>query len=142
MAYQKFSNFVEKLNADLNNKVMANIIDSNLMDRKCNCNRKPKLDDGRCHYDGDCRKSMVVYELKCNVTGKNYIGKTQDYLKARTQQHVTDVWKVIESGSRKYGTNWTGSGGYARVDASEQGGLRSCLTQVDLHSLSQVVQLR
>ena len=48
MAYQKFSNFGEKLNADLNNKVMANIIDFDLMDRKCNYNKKSKLDDGRC----------------------------------------------------------------------------------------------
>ena len=117
MAYQKFSNFGEKLNADLNNKVMANIIDFDLMDRKCNCNKKSKLDDGRCHYDGDCRKSMVVYDARCEVTGKSYVGKTQDYLKTRTQQHVTDVWKTIESGRRKYGPNWTGSGGYARADA-------------------------
>ena len=91
---------------------MANIIDFDLMDRKCNCNKKSKLDDGRCHYDGDCRKSMVVYDALCKVTGKSYVGKTQDYLKARTQQHITDVWKVIESGLRKYGPNWTGSGGY------------------------------
>ena len=76
---------------------MANIIDFDLMDRKCNCNKKSKLDDERCHYDGDCRKSMVVYEALCNmITGKSYVGKTQDYLKARTQQHITDVWKVID----------------------------------------------
>ena len=117
MAYQKFTNFGEKLNADLNNKVMAKIIDSELMDRKCNCNSKSKLDDGRCFYDGNCRRSMVVYCLKCNITGKVYIGKTQVYLKKRTQQHITDVWKVIESGVTKFGLNWTGSGGYAKADA-------------------------
>ena len=43
MAYQTFSNFGEKLNADLNNKVMANIIDFDLMDRKCNCNESLNL---------------------------------------------------------------------------------------------------
>lgn len=55
---------------------------------------------------------MVVYELKCKVTGKSYIGKTQDYLIKRTQQHV-DVWKVIESGRAKYGHG----GGYKGADA-------------------------
>ena len=61
---------------------------------------------------------MVVYELKCRVTGKSYIGKTQDYLKKRTQQHATDVWKVFESGRAKYGHDeLRGSGGYKGADA-------------------------
>ena len=61
---------------------------------------------------------MVVYELKCTVTGKSYIGKTQLYLKERTRQHNAQVWKVIESGRAKYGHDkWRGSGGFAAADA-------------------------
>ena len=35
----------------------------------------------------------------------------------RTKQHVTDVWKVIETGRSKHGENWYGSGGYHKADA-------------------------
>jgi len=97
IAYSKHTNFGEKLNGDLNNKVMKGIMDSELADRPCNCNIKSLLPNGKCMYGGNCRKSMVVYELNCGVTGKSYIGKTQDYLKKRTQQHATDVWKVRHS---------------------------------------------
>jgi len=118
IAYSKHTNFGEKLNGDLNNKVMKGIMDSELADRPCNCNIKSLLPNGKCMYGGNCRKSMVVYELNCGVTGKSYIGKTQDYLKKRTQQHATDVWKVIESGRAKYGHDkWRGSGGYKGADA-------------------------
>ena len=62
---------------------------------------------------------MVVYELKCRVTGKSYIGKTQDYLKKRTKQHATDVWKVIESGRAKYGHDeWRQMEGKRRIQGS------------------------
>ena len=60
---------------------------------------------------------MVVYELKCILTGKSYIGKTQRHLKKRTNEHIADIWKVIESGRKNFGEHWTGNGGYARSDA-------------------------
>ena len=88
---------------------MKNIMYSELADRPCNCNVKSLLPNGKCMYGRKCTTSMVVYELKCKVTGKSYIGKTQDYLIKRTQQHV-DVWKVIESGRAKYGHDDNGGG--------------------------------
>ena len=72
---------------------------------------------GRCTYDVKYRQGMVIYELKSKETGKSHIGKTQLYLKDQTKQHVNDVWKVIKSGRVKFGPNWYGSRGYARVDA-------------------------
>jgi hypothetical protein len=60
---------------------------------------------------------MVVYDLECKLCNSHYVGKTQQYLKERTQEHFGDVWKVIETGREKYGPNWRGSGGYARADA-------------------------
>ena len=39
------------------------------------------LEDGKCMYEGLCRRSIVVYEYKCITTGKSYIGKTQCHLK-------------------------------------------------------------
>ena len=32
-------------------------------------------------------------------------------------QHISDVWKIIETGRRKFGDNWYGSGGYAKADS-------------------------
>ncbi len=84
---------------------MGNIIDQEYNNRKCNCNVRSKMKDGRCMYDGKYRRGMVAYELKCKITGKSYIGKTQLYLKDRTKQHVNDIWKVIESGRKKFGPN-------------------------------------
>ena len=34
---------------------------------------------------------MVVYKLKCEVTGKSYIGKTRENLKKITQQQYTSL---------------------------------------------------
>ena len=59
----------------------------------------------------------MVYKDECLVTGKAYYGKTQQYLKKRTMQHVHDVWKVIETGTKKDGPNWHGSGGYSKADS-------------------------
>ena len=75
------------------------------------------MEDGKYMYEGICNMSIVDYELKCVTTGKSYIGKTQNYLKSRTQQYIGDVWKVIESGNKKFGPNWQGTGGFTRADA-------------------------
>src|SRR5210317_2343524 len=61
--------------------------------------------------------NKIVYKLYCCLTGKTFYGKTQQYFKKRTMQHVQDVWKVIESGRKKYGPDWYGSGGYAKADS-------------------------
>ena len=117
MSYSRFSNLGQKLNGDLTGKVMDGIVDENFADRICNCNKQSLLEDGSCMYDGICRKSMVVYELKCKISGKSYIGKTQRHLKTRTKEHINDVWKIIESGRKNFGPNWYGSGGYKGADA-------------------------
>jgi len=56
---------------------MEGIYDENFVDRECNCNAQSLLEDGSDMYNGICRnrKSMVVYDLACKVTGKSYIGK-------------------------------------------------------------------
>ena len=85
--------------------------------RPCNCGRNSKTEDGKCLWNNECRVSFIVYELRCKRTGKSYVGKTQHHFKARTKQHFYDVWKVIESGRKKFGASWYGTGGYARADA-------------------------
>ena len=95
MSYHKFTNLGQKFNSDLQRKAMKGISDLENCDRTCNCNKRSVMEDGRCQYDGNCRKGTVVYELKCLITGKSYIGKTQRYLKIRTKEHVGDIWRVI-----------------------------------------------
>ena len=70
-------------------------------------------------YDKQCQMSMIVYALEDKIRpGYVYIGKTQRYFKTRTAEHFYDVWKVVESGRKKFGKeNWRGSGGYSKADA-------------------------
>ena len=56
-------------------------------------------------YDGNCRKKIVVYDLKCLITLKSNVGKMQRALKTCTKKHIGDIWKVIESGKETFGPN-------------------------------------
>ncbi len=117
MSYHKFSNLGQMFNSDLTGKTMEGIINQELIDRPCNCNKTTLLPNGRCQYDNNCRKAVIVYQLRCKLTGKSYIGKTQRYFKKRTSKHFSDVWKIVESVRAKYRDQWYGSGGYAHADA-------------------------
>ena len=97
MSFHKFANFGELLNSDLNQKLMAGIEDLTHITRECNCNGRSKLDSNKCHYDEKCRHGCVVCSLECKDCDMVCIGKTQRHLKKRTQEHITGVWKVIES---------------------------------------------
>ena len=88
MSYHRFTNLGEMLNSDLSGKVMMNIYDEEGEDRESN--RKPgskcENENGECLHGGDCRKKYVIYKLKDSITGKSYIGKTQQqFLKKREQ---------------------------------------------------------
>ena len=121
MSYSRFTNLGEKLNADVNNKVMKGVFDFKNKDSKCNCTAvysiKDKYGKKACLWDGKCRIATVVYELICKKTGKSYIGKTTQWLKDRTMQHVRDVWKVINAGTKEHGKNWKGNGGFTGADS-------------------------
>ena len=108
MAHMRFPNLAEMLQADLQSKVMKGISDQEYEDRKCNCQARSKVDD-KCLFGDECRKGMVVYALKDTITDKTYYGKTQRYLKERTGEHLTDVWKVVEANNKNQQ--------YARADA-------------------------
>ena len=96
ISYSTFQNLVQKFNADANKKLMDGIYAQGYQNTKCVCCEKSKLDNGKCHYEGFCQRSTLIYELLCLKTGKSYVGKTQKYLRVRTQQHVTSVWKLLE----------------------------------------------
>jgi hypothetical protein len=99
ISYHKFSNLREIFHGDLNRKLMDGIVSRDFMDRPCNCNRASKI-DGKCAYNGECRKMCVVYKATCRVCDESYIGQTQQKLKDQMGQHLNDVKKLITKGIR------------------------------------------
>ena len=97
MANSRYANHGELLEADLPSEVMAGIKDGNMVDEPCNCNAKSLREDKTCLNGGKCRKKMIIYGLKDRNTRKTYYGKTIQHLKIRTQQHFSDIWKIIDS---------------------------------------------
>ena len=95
MANSRFTNLAELLEGDLSKKVMAGIVDENMVDQPCNCNVKSLRENGSCLYGGNCRKEGI-YALSNKNTDQTYYGKTVQHLKERTRQHFTDVWKIID----------------------------------------------
>ena len=51
MSYHKFPNVKELFNGDLQNKLMADIVDTDVEDLDCNCNKNSKTRDGKYIYD-------------------------------------------------------------------------------------------
>jgi hypothetical protein len=94
MSYHKFSNLREIFQGDLNWKLMDGIISCNFMDQPCNCNCASKI-DGKCAYNGECRKMCVVYKATCKICNESYIGQTQQKLKDCMGQHLNDVKKLV-----------------------------------------------
>ena len=59
-----------------------------------------KLVDGECFLSGDCQRANLIYKLFCGCCGDFYIGKTQNYVKKRTQTHINHVvkmWKIKQN---------------------------------------------
>jgi hypothetical protein len=77
----------------LNGKITANVRSLDFLNQACNCNPK----QGPCDYGGKFRRSIVVYQANCVVTGMKYIGNTQQLVKSRMQQHKQDTkWLFFE----------------------------------------------
>ncbi len=99
MSYHKFSNLREIFQGDLNRKLMDGIISRDFMDRPCNCNRASKI-DGKCAYNGECRKMCIVYKATCKICNQPYIGQTQQKLQDCMGQHLNDVKKLVTNGTK------------------------------------------
>jgi hypothetical protein len=95
MSYHKFSNLWEIFQGDLNQKLMDGIISCDIMD--CNCNCASKI-DGKCAYNGECRKMCVVYKATRKICDESYIGQTKQKLKDWMGQHLNDIKKLSTKG--------------------------------------------
>ena len=47
-----------------------------------------------------CRNKIVAYEVKCKITGKKYIGNTQQFYKTRMQKHFDKARLLHKEGKR------------------------------------------
>ena len=101
MSCHKFSNLRESFQGDPNKKIMIGVMSKDFMDLECNCNKKTKI-NGTCPYNGECRKSCLIYGLTCKACEikPKYLGSTQQHLKERTNQHCDDVRYLVKSGKK------------------------------------------
>ncbi len=99
MSYHKFSNLREIFQGDLNQKLMDGIISHDFMDRPCNCNCASKI-DGKCAYNGECRKMCVIYKATCKICDKSYIGKHNKNLRIIYGPASYDVKKLVTKGTK------------------------------------------
>jgi hypothetical protein len=108
MSYHRFTNVRETFQADLSSKLTDGLVSMDFECLKCNCNTN-KGKNGFCKYDNCCREQVVVYQAECLLTGKCYIGNTQNHLKIRMQQHTTDIQRLYLKGvkSDSYAKHFT-----------------------------------
>jgi GIY-YIG catalytic domain len=95
MSYHRFTNLREMFQGDLSKKLTADVISMDFETLGCNCRLGL---NGKCGYNNNCRKSIVVYKIECKNTSKVYIGNTQQHFKKRMQQHFNDVKKLHQHG--------------------------------------------
>ena len=94
MSYHKFPNLREIFQSDLTKKIMDGVESLDFKDRECNCSTLSKV-NGECAYNGNCRKSIIVYKATCKLCDMAYIGNTQQTYKKRMQGHFQDVKKLF-----------------------------------------------
>jgi len=97
MSYHRFTNLSQAFQGDLNTKLSKNIGSADFADLPCNCNRSSKV-NGKCMYNGECRKSIVIYKAECAECKMCYIGNTQQKLKLRVNQHLNEVCALVNKG--------------------------------------------
>jgi len=99
----RFPNLREMFQADLNDKLMAGVESEDFKDKACNCN-KASLVDGVCVFGSSCRKCvLLVCDARCKfceVQGqvKSCLGNTQQQVKTRTNQHLQELVKLVNTG--------------------------------------------
>ena len=91
MSYHRFTNLREIFQGDLSSKLIEGVESKDYEILECNC-RPP---GGKCGYNNVCLDSMVIYQVECPVTGKFYIGNTQQSVKHRMKGHFHDDQMLI-----------------------------------------------
>ena len=96
MTYHKFSNVGQILQEDLTGKLMEGISSKDFEFRECNCHNASKT-NWVYIYNGDGRRSVVVYKTEWKKMDKFYIGNTQQKLKQRMSQHFSEIKNMVNA---------------------------------------------
>ena len=51
-------------------------------------------------FNGECRKSIVIYKAECQTCKMCYIGNTQTKIKLRTNLHLGEVCTLVNKGKK------------------------------------------
>jgi hypothetical protein len=95
VVFSRHANLQEKLLGDLRRKVLWGVANADFGPHPCNCPRQYKV-NGECAYGGECftcRTAGSIYKIlpNCNCF---YVGKSQQYIKTRIQEHIGEVTKL------------------------------------------------
>ena len=96
MSHHEFPNLSELCYGDLSSKLTKNVISLDFMTRNCNCDKSNCI-NGKCPCGGHCRKCTVICRVKCETTGKNCLGQTQQPQKRRMQQHNNETRRLFRN---------------------------------------------
>ena len=99
MSYHRFTNLREIFAGDLTSKLRRGIGSADFLCRPCNCCSSAHI-DGKCPYNGICRRKCAVYKVQCKLCTAIYIGNTQQTVKTRMTQHFGDVRRLISEGKK------------------------------------------
>ena len=90
VAYGRFGNLAESLEADIERKLMAGFENLHLKQGKCTCRKV-------CDFAGSCAKKCVIYKLVCKLCQEEiaYNGSTGRTVKTRHREHLYDVRKAL-----------------------------------------------
>ena len=101
ISYKKFPNLSKAFMDNLTSKLTKGVGSRDFEDVPCNCTRASKV-DRKCMFNGECRKSIVVYKTECQKCKMCYIRNTQKKLKLRTNLHLGEVCTLVNKGKK----NW------------------------------------
>ena len=94
ISYHKFPNLSQAFMGNLTSKLTKGAGSSDFKDEPCSCKRASKF-DGKCMFNGKCRKSIVVYKAECQKCKICYIGNTQTKLQLQTTLHLGEVCTLV-----------------------------------------------
>jgi hypothetical protein len=104
MSYHRFPNLRDIFQSHLSAKMIEDAELVSFLTQICNCKASPgqakknPKEKTPCHYDKICRVPIMIYKVTCTMTGKIYIGNTQQYFKTQMKGHFQDVNTLVNKG--------------------------------------------
>ena len=101
MYYHRLPNLRVILQVEMVVKIRKGIRSKYFLNHECNCNCTTNM-KVTCSCGGECRTYCVVYKVACRQCISFYVGKTQNTLKNRMEQHFQDVTQKVQYDKTRY----------------------------------------